>query len=74
MTKWEYKIEYWALPSRDNDSDVDRRINMLVKELNEYGNNGWELFNAGSNIDFWDDIEDFWVFKRPILCKNTDGV
>lgn len=55
MTKWEYKMITW---------DGTRKAPM--EEMNELGNEGWELVAGGcGGGDYY--LRSEYVFKRPLL-------
>ena len=55
MTKWEYKMITW-----------DSRGRAKLEEMNELGNEGWELVAGGcGGADNYTMSQ--YVFKRPLL-------
>ena len=55
MTKWEYKMITW-----------DRRSPPPMEEMNELGNEGWELVAGGRGGGDNFTVSEY-VFKRPLL-------
>ena len=66
MTRWEYRVDYFADTETRESLDgngMDTHLNWLTKELSKYGSKGWELLNVNFDTQM---IDGFWVFRREI--------
>lgn len=59
MDKFEYKLEQWII--RDDEQ--------LIEKLSEYGNNGWQLVNLTSVVEFVPDEEKLLYSKVHTIFK-----
>jgi hypothetical protein len=68
MTKWEYMVENWTLASYSSNREE------FEQELNEYGEDGWELVAIipQANDGLGNSIFSQLVFKREVFLNELE--